>query len=227
MNKKMSEIIKKIRAEHKESTRDFSEKIGLSHSFISKLEAGDRKVSKKTLGTLIKKYPLYEKQLLQAYAEQNLPENFDNTFQGLRQVEGVKELLKIYNFISNSDGRVNFSNYKEMEFMLTKEVLEIAKNGFIFEVTGEMLLPFFSENDIIVFKKEELETWQELDSKLILIKLDEDYYLRKLYFEDGEPYLYAFNDRLYPKIQINKQKKVEYIGKLEMQLFRSVKNIKF
>ena len=111
--------------------------------------------------------------------------------------------------------------------MLTKEVLEIAKNGFIFEVTGEMLLPFFSENDIIVFKKEELETWQELDSKLILIKLDEDYYLRKLYFEDGEPYLYAFNDRLYPKIQINKQKKVEYIGKLEMQLFRSVKNIKF
>ena len=227
MNKKMSGLIKKIRADYRESTRDFSEKIGLSHSFISKLEAGDRKVSKKTLGTLIKKYPLYEKELLQAYAEQNLPENFDDTFQGMRQVEGVKEQLKIYNFISNSDGRVNFSNYKEMEFMLTKEVLEIVKNGFIFEVTGEMLLPFFSENDIIVFKKEELETWQELDSKLILIKLDEDYYLRKLYFEDGEPYLYAFNDRLYPKIQISKQKKVEYIGKLEMQLFRSVKNIKF
>ncbi len=227
MNKKMSELIKKIRADHRESTRDFSEKIGLSHSFISKLEAGDRKVSKKTLGTLIKKYPLYEKQLLQAYAEQNLPENFDEALQEMRQVDGVREHLKIYSFISNSDGRVNFSNYKEMELMITKENLEIVKNGFIFEVIGEMLMPYFSENDIIVFSKGEFKTWQELDSKLILVKLDEEYFLRKLYFENGEPFLCAFNDRLYPKIQISKQKKIEYIGELEIQLLRSVKNIKF
>ena len=227
MNKKMSELIKKIRADYNESTRDFSEKIGLSHSFISKLEGGDRKVSKKTLGTLIEKYPLYEKQLLQAYAEQNLPENFDNTFHDLRQVEGIKEQLKIYSFISNGDGRVNFSTYKEMELMVTNENLEIIKNGFIFEVIGEMLMPYFSENDIIVFSKGEFKTWQELDSKLILVKLDEEYYLRKLYFENGEPFLCAFNDRLYPKIQISKQKKIEYIGELEMQLVRSVKNLKF
>ena len=87
--------------------------------------------------------------------------------------------------------------------------------------------PFYKSRLYEGLPKEEFTKWENLDSKLILVKLDDVYYVRKLYFEDGEPYLHSFNDRLYPKIRISDIKKVEYIGKLDSQLYRDMRKVTF
>ncbi len=64
-----------------------------------------------------------------------------------------------------------------------------------------------------------------MDSRLILVKINDEMYIRKLFFAEGKPFLFSFNDRLYSKIEVNNE--VEYIGQLDFQLERNVRKLEF
>ena len=227
---KINELIKEIREKNGLTIREFAEKVDVTHSFVSKIEAGNRKVSQKFLEKLVKRYPLYEKQLSQAYIEQNLPEDIKDKIklEGFRKVEGEvgKFKLKIYDFITNKSGKIDMKKYTEEEYpLLTTQGNEIKKNGYVFNIVGDDLKPVFANDDKIVFLKEKFEDWQNLDSRLILVKINDEMYIRKLFFAEGKPFLFSFNDRLYSKIEVNNE--VEYIGQLDFQLERNVRKLEF
>ena len=85
----------------------------------------------------------------------------------------------------------------------------------------------FLDKDIVVIMRDTFKDWQELDSKLVMVKINENIYLRKVFFENAIPFLRSFNSRLFPDIAINDLTSVKYIGQLKIQLYRNVENIKF
>ena len=50
-------------------------------------------------------------------------------------------------------------------------------------------------------------------------------FMRKLFFDEGKPFLVSFNPRLYPKLEVTEDTK--YIGQLSQQLDRIVTKIEF
>ena len=134
--------------------------------------------------------------------------------------------MRVYNFISDGDGIINFDKYENIEFPFNEEDKErILKNSYVFKVLGENMQPFFIDNDIIYFTKKKFEGWEKLDRKLILVKIENDYYIRKIYFQKGKAFLFSFNENVYPEKEITD--KVEFIGVLAGQLKRYVEKIKF
>lgn len=230
---KFNELLRKIRMESNLRYSEMADKIGFSKGFISNVEKGKRGVSEKYLSVLIKQFPLYEEELVKAYTEQKIPAIADNKIKiegfGKVDISQMKEYkFKVYRFISSNDGRVELTEFEEMTSVIDKEIGDkILKEGFVFEVFDNAVAPILFENDKIVFIKENFSRWEDLDSKLILIKLNNDFYIRKLYFQGGEPYLCSFNERMYPKIKLYDIEKVEYIGKLDSQLHRDLKKITF
>ena len=86
--------------------------------------------------------------------------------------------------------------------------------------------PFFFEGDKILIKKEELTVWGDLNRKIVLYKLEDKFYLRKVLFIDGKGYLEAFNKDVYGKFEIDS--KVKYIGRVVKQFnTRDLSNIEF
>lgn len=226
----MEEVLKKIRLDNDLTYEALGERLGVSSNFVSMAEKGKRKVSEKFLKTLTEQFPAYTKQLIEAYSKQNLPEELQKKFSGAKfeNASGkVKEYkLKVYRFMSGGSGKINFDEYKEVPYILPFDRGDsIQENGYVFIVEGNSMEPYFFNDDTIVFLKENFESWEALDSRLILVKLGKDHYIRKLFFDEGKPYLYSFNKRLYPEMEVTKE--VEFIAILDSQLERNVKSLKF
>lgn len=131
----------------------------------------------------------------------------------------VIKKLKTYKFFSSGVGSVDLNDYEEVEFMLFKETYsDIIKNGYTFRLYDKNLEPLLHEGDVIVFNEKKLSTWEELDSKLLFLKLDGKPYIKKLFFHDGVPYLHTFNERVYPKVSMSEFKNVELIGILKRRI---------
>ena len=135
-------------------------------------------------------------------------------------------ILKVYNFDSSRDGLLSFNDYIEMSQVVdTNEVKEF-KNNISVNISGNLMQPFFFEGDKILIKKEELTIWGDLNRKIVLYKLEDKFYLRKVLFIDGKGYLEAFNKDVYGKFEIDY--KVKYIGRVVKQFnTRDLSNIEF
>ncbi len=70
-----SEVFKEIRNKSGETFRSLSEKIDMAHTYINRIEKGETPPSKNFIDKILKVYPEYEKELVQAYLEELLPEN--------------------------------------------------------------------------------------------------------------------------------------------------------
>ena len=99
------------------------------------------------------------------------------------------------------------------------------KNGFVFEVTDEFLEPYFYKGEILVFLKEKFKNWHNLDESLVLVEISGELCIGRLSFEEGVPYLYTFNSKLYPKKILDDSTK--YIGEVGLRLNQDLKGFKF
>ncbi len=226
---KISELMKKIREDHGFSFTEMGKRLNFSRGMIDAIEKERSPVSQKILEAYIKNFPTYENNLIESYVNQYLPEEMHGKLKaGDYEVQKIDQLykVKIYNFISENDGMINFNEFEEIEIPLnTEDKNIILKNGYIFRVLGEYAQPYFYQDDLIVFTKEKFNSWQILDRRLILVKINEKYYLKKVFFDNGEAYLHCFNERLYPKIKIDEN--IEFIAILYSQIKRHIEKIKF
>ena len=226
----IDKLIKKIRTEHGYSFGDMGEKVGFSKAMMEAVEKKKSPVSRNVLEGLIKTFPIYENQLIKAYLNQFLREDLQEKISvgSLKRVEKETDRykLKIYLFQSAGSGEIDLTSYEEVEYPLPIETgKEIQKNGYVFKVQGDNMKPNLLENDVIVFYKEEFQGWEAVDSRLILVEIDGKIYMRKLFFEEGKPFLVSFNTRMYPKFEVTEDTK--YIGQLTQQLDRIVTKIEF
>ena len=226
----MEEVMKKIRTDNDLTYEALGERLGFSSNFVSMVEKGKRKASEKFLKALTDKFPVYTKQLIEAYSKQNLPEELQKKFSGAKFEDGSRKVreykLKTYRFISGGSGKINFEECNEVSYILPFDRGDnIQENGYVFIIEGNSMEPYFFNDDAIVFLKEDFNGWEPLDSKLILVKVNDDYYIRKLFFDDGKPFLYSFNKRLYPQMEV--MENFEFIAILDSQLERNIKSLKF
>ena len=228
---KIGDLIKKIRTEKGITQSRLSDLLGgFTTQFISMIENSERKVSEDFIAEMVEKFPAYKDKLLTLYAVQFLPENLQEEFSGLDTrgtIEKAKDYdLKIYAFNSNGSGKVDLEKFKmEKHTLLIEQWEQIGKNSLSFEVIGNNMDPYFLNGDIIFFSKTEFHSWESLDSSLILVKIRNEFYLRKLFFDDGVPLLHSFNKRLYPPMELDDN--AEFIGVLSGQISRDIRELKF
>ena len=221
---KLKDLVKEIRIQNGYSLSAFGEYLDFSRGFLHNVEKGERKVSKRLLDKLVKKFPLYSNQLIETYATEMIPGIMERDSEIVEKAE-VHE-VKVYTFDSTGNGKVDLDNYKKTLFPLDADDEEIImKNGFVFEIVGDNMQPYFSSSDIIVLTKEKFESWQSLDSRLILVEINGEYFIKKLFFITGEPYLYSFNERLYPELKVDEQTK--FVAILYSQIVRHVDDLQF
>ena len=123
-----SEVFKKIRNESGEALRKLADRIDMSHVYISKIEKGETPPSKNFLDKIIKAYPGHEKELVQAYLEELLPEDIadrvikENTL--LLQDDSYKALLNYLIEDSTKEDRKSV-----LELLVLQRELFARKNG--------------------------------------------------------------------------------------------------
>ena len=225
---KINDLIKKIRTEKGYSLDVFGEKIGFSKGYLHNVEIGLRPVSKKLFESVLKNFPVYEKELLRSYAANKLPDNIDIGSLGFKDITNDINTysIKVYNFYSGGDGKVELKNPKEMSFVLLPTMYqEIINDGIAFEITGEFLKPYFQDGEILVFIKERFKNWYDLDEKMILLEVKGEFYIGRLAFDSGVPFLYSFNTKFFQRMEIDKE--VKYIGKVKTRLSQDLENFKF
>lgn len=71
---RFGEILRKIRTHHNDSLRGLAEKTGIYFTYIAKIETGEKAITKEILEKLIEEYPLQKNELINAYAEELLPD---------------------------------------------------------------------------------------------------------------------------------------------------------
>ncbi len=227
---KIGDLVKQIRNEKGLSQERLAEMLGFSMQFVSRIESGAGKVSASFLSKIVEKFPAYKKKLIHLYSLQNLPEDLQEEYADLNPRNAIDKAkdynLKVYSFNSSGSGKVDLEKYKtEKHALLIEQWEHMGPDSMVFEVEGNGMEPYFLDGDLMVLKKEEFQSWESLDSNLILVKMGNAYYLRKLFFDEGNPFLYSFNRRLYPPIEL--EENAEFISVLSGQIDRDVRNIKF
>ena len=222
----LKELIKKIRIEKDYSVYDMADKLGYSHGLINQLELGNKNVTEKFLNKMIEVFPLYESQLKEQYYMEKIKDLPEEILKKLKigDVKANSTDMKdyrfaTYNFQTDGNGEINFSDYKETVHTLKHEIGKTIENsGIVIRITGDYLIPSFFNDDIVVFLKASFENWQKLDNKIIMVEIEKKSYIKKVIFENGEPYLHTFNERLYPKEKISEIKNIKYVRKLKYRL---------
>ena len=131
--------------------------------------------------------------------------------------------LKVYEYNTSKDGRVDLDNYKEMMFLLENEVKD---RSVLIEVKGKQMEPLFFEGDILLFEPSEFTDWKQLNKKLVAVKYKNDFLIRKLKFIDKKPFLVPFETDVEEDIEIlSNENEIEFFGELTDQLKRNVSKI--
>lgn len=68
------EALRKIRTQHGDSLRGLAEKTGVYFTYIAKIETGEKAITKEILEKLVEEYPLQKNELIDAYANELLPD---------------------------------------------------------------------------------------------------------------------------------------------------------
>ena len=117
-------LIIKIRKEKKYSYRSLADLLNFSSGYINDVEKRRAQVSRN---------------LLEAYAAEVLPETTNDNV-SLADIYPIR----VYDFISNSSGKVNFEEYEIIEFPFDKEDKEqIMNNSFVFKILGDNVQRYF------------------------------------------------------------------------------------
>ena len=226
---KINELIRKIREDRNYSLSEIGEKVGFAKGTIKTVESGQAPMSKNLFEGYVKAFPLMKDILLKLYLKQFIPENMENlNIENISSDINVAEIynIKVYDYLTSGNGKIDLNKYEEIELPFDKEDKKnIVDNGVIFKVLGDSLEPRIIENDIIYFSKIDFEGWESLDRRLVLVTVNKEYYIRKICYTKGKPYLVSFNENVYTEIEIND--KVKFIGLLSGLLKRYENEIKF
>ena len=226
---KINELIRKIREERNYSLSEIGEKVGFAKGTIKTVESGQAPMSKNLFEGYVKAFPLMKDILLKSYLKQFIPENMEDlNIENISNDINVAEIysIKVYDYLTSGNGKIDLNKYEKLEFPLDKKDKEIiVDNSIVFKVLGNNLEPRIIENDIIYFSKIDFDGWETLDRSLVLVTIDGEYYIRKISYTKGKPYLISFNENVYTEIEIND--KIKFIGLLGGLLQRYANEIKF
>lgn len=109
---KFSEVLKNIRLKNGDSLRKLAEKTGVVFTYIDKIEKNERPVNKDILEKLLLVYPEHEKEFIQAYLRETLPESI------------VTKILK-NNSLLMEDG----TDREFIEYLINNSTLENRKSA--------------------------------------------------------------------------------------------------
>lgn len=220
------ETLKKIRKKHNDSFYTLATKLGVAHSYVSKIEK-ENKVSEKVFKKLIEIYKADEDELSLSYLEEIVPDiildklvykNDKLTF----SVPTMKaQKFKTYILASNGDGSL-LSQFEIRELIIPMGLI-IKKNSFCIEIQGTDLEPDFYEGDTLLIE-ETTEKWQELNKKIVVVEKDGERYIRKIGIIDYEPNLFSLNN-VYPPFKVTDEVKI--VGEVVSLLARNLKKIRF
>ena len=225
---KLSQFLKNLRTGKGYSYADIADKLGFTRATISNIEKDRSPISENLLKAYIKLFPEQKKDLLKFYLEEKIPEGLEEKIEIESRNKKIEQLpkdqkMKIYHYDSSGYGRVNFSKYKEVTFMLSHKLPD---DSLLVEVIEEFMEPNFIDGDILLFEKEDFISWESMNRKLIFVKINDEILIRKLIFKNAIPYLVAFNNEVYPDIEVDK--KVIFLGQLSELLKRKrIKNLTF
>lgn len=217
----INELMKEIRKKEGYSQQEMADKIGVSKNMIFMIEKKERNVSEDLLNKLVNSFSKYEKKILQVFYENKLAaklldENIGSTVEKVKYREFE---YRTYIFDTKSDGLID--KKKTMQYKEERDIdtgNKILNECIVLKIVNDGAQPFFFDGDIIAFLKTNFENWQSLDKKAIIVQIDKELYIKKLIFEDGEPFLYPFDIRLHKKIKVNELKNIKYIARAQYRL---------
>jgi transcriptional regulator with XRE-family HTH domain len=225
----VKDIMKRIMVENDYSFENLGEKIGFTRGFLNNVDKGNVAVSKRLLEALINNFPAYKTELLESYAKEQIPEHLrkDIKISGFEKVNNKfkEQKLRVYEYDTSKDGRVDLEKYKEMMFLLERE---IENESIIVEVKDRFMEPLFFEGDVLLFEPENFISWKLLNKKLVAVKYEDDFLIRKLKYRDKKPFLIPFEIDVEEDIDIlMNEEKITYFGQLTDQLKRDINKITF
>ena len=231
--------LREFRRERDLTGKEIGEKLGVSQAFVAKMESGIKNPSDELLESFFDSYRISDKSKLEIremVALDKSPELIQKKYISMKNKtketdnydieEGKKISIKVFEYDTSKTGRVNLDKFTEESFMLDSQISNELEDGMVIKVKGNYMQPHFYEGDMLLIETEKFESWQELDKKIVLYRLEEEIYIRKVLFEKGKGYLVAFNINHYENIEIKEN--IEYIGKLRKQInIRNLDDIEF
>ncbi len=231
--------LREFRRERDLTGKEIGEKLGVSKAFVAKMESGIKNPSDELLESFFDSYRISDKSKLEIremVALDKSPELIQKKYISMKNKtketdnydieEGKKISIKVFEYDTSKTGRVNLDKFTEESFMLDSQISNELEDGMVIKVKGNYMQPHFYEGDMLLIETEKFESWQELDKKIVLYRLEEEIYIRKVLFEKGKGYLVAFNINHYENIEIKEN--IEYIGKLRKQInIRNLDDIEF
>ena len=133
----LGETIKRIRKEHGDSLRTLASKLGITFTYIDRIEKGINTISVPVFKKLLTAYPLERNILIKEYADEYIPSE-------IKEVIGLKIetdfVDNIFSIIKNLDvdtkkiilmgviEKLEYVSLKNGTYELVKNILEEAKN---------------------------------------------------------------------------------------------------
>lgn len=224
---KIGEVIFKIRKGDDFTYEEMAKRLGVTHSFISQIEKGNKKVSKKLYEKLIEQFPNYKRELEKSYLEQILPENVS-----LNSKIDKPRLFKfpVYGLASAGSGQIDMEHYEEEEFLLPSD-FKMPRGAFIMEIHGDSMEPILFNGDKVIVNPNlcpvNIEEWRNLNRKVTIVDIDDKRYAKKVVFKAGKMYLYSFNEDVYPEIEVEEYEDIRCVGVVSELIQRKMTNIQF
>ncbi|MCB8563717.1 helix-turn-helix domain-containing protein [Fusobacterium ulcerans] len=136
-----SKVLKKIRNENKDSLRKLGEKLGIHFTYVDKIEKEKTPINGELLEKIIKVYPEYKKELIEAYCDDNLPKIV------IEEMKKPKQADKLIKLIKENDN---------LEYLY-----EILFQNLEIEAQKEILNSVIERIELLNFKNGTLEKEQE------------------------------------------------------------------
>ena len=223
--KDFGEYLKKIREGLGYSTNKVELDTGISKSDLSRIENGLRKqINPFYLKELAK---LYKRNVLEFQVKLGF---IDDRSLNINKQDTKKIKLPVYEFVTTGNGTINFESFKEEEYVVTYD-LEILDGSCVLEIKGENMEPLLYDNDKVMLEPlnivGDLESWKILNNRIVLVKLNDETYLREVIFISGKMFLYSFNEDLYPEIEVRAEDQIECKGMVTFLIERDIRKIKY
>ncbi len=226
------EILRDLRKKNNFTMKELGDRLKVGVSFINDMEKGRKKIPEYILERIIvilgaTAEDIHE--LKNNIIDEDLPEVLKKENKNTSFIDITDKIKiykhKVYTLDTNSDGRIDMSEYQEEVFMLETDV---KKGSLIVKIIGKGLEPYFLEGDKLLFEADKLVDWRSLNKRLIAFRYKGSYMVRKLKFINKIPHLIALDSEVYDDIVIQKNDKdIQYIGELTSQLERNLKDIIF
>jgi putative phage repressor len=225
---KINDLILKIRKENNLTYEEMGNKLDFSHTFISEIEKGRKKVSKKMYEKLIKFFPAYKKEIDRSYAEYLLPSNVDIIKEKFEKPKIFK--FPVYGLASAGSGQIDMEHYSEEEFLLPSD-FKMPRGAFVMEIHGDSMEPILFNGDKVIVNPNlcptNIEEWRNLNRKVTIVDIDDKRYAKKVVFKAGKMYLYSFNKDVYPEIAVEEYEDIRCVGVVSELIQRKMTNIQF